>query len=95
MLSKELAIGEDTLYSNLFASGYIVPLRIEVSVKVCLGEHGSMAFPGCPMPEHASKESIPLGLPWEALLTELDQPLGRRVLGMRCLFKKVSSVTSL
>lgn len=95
MLSKELAIGEDTLYSNLFAKGYIVPLRTKVSVKVCLGEHDSTAFPGCPMPEHASKESIPLGLPWGALLTELEQPLGRRLLVMRCLFKKVSNVTSL
>lgn len=32
-----------------------------------------MAFPGCPVLEHASPF---LGLPWEALLAELDQPLG-------------------
>lgn len=46
-----------------------------------------------------ARKGIPLGLPWEALLAELEQPLslplGRRVLVMRCLFKKVSSVTSL
>lgn len=54
-----------------------------------------MAFPGCPVLEHASKDGIPLGLPWEALLAELCQPLGRRVLVTRCLFKEVSSVNSL
>lgn len=82
------------MYSNIFVSGYIVP-EDRGFCKGLSGGDKSMAFPGCPVLRHASKEGIPLGLPWEALLAELCQPLGRRVLGMRCLLKKVSSVTFL
>lgn len=82
------------VYSNIFASGYIVP-EGRGFCKGLSGGDKSMAFPGCPVLEHASKEGIPLGLPWEALLAELCQPLGRRVLVTRCLFKEVSSVNSL
>lgn len=60
--------------------------RTEVSVKICLGELRAWLFQAAPclsMP--ARRASL-----WEALLAELDQPLV-----MRCLFKKVSTVTSL
>lgn len=73
----------------------ILSQRTEVSVKVCLGELRAWLFQAAPclnMP--APFWGCPGKLCWLSW-TSLWACPSRRVLVMRCLFKKVSSVTSL
>lgn len=64
MLSKELALGEKihaaNLYSNVFAGAYAVS-GDRGFCKGLLGAADSVAFPGCPVPEHAGTGGISLG----------------------------------